>query len=316
MLRASREPGPRREEPRSAALPVALVLASLTLITVDRSTGDDSPLEPARAGAETVLGPVQQAMSAATRPVSDAGDFFTTVDGLRDDNERLAADNAELRARLAATEAARTRLAEYDALDEVARDNRLDTVEARVVAVGPAQSFARTVTITAGSRDGVRTDMTVYDADGLVGRVLRVGPTTSTVLLIVDAESVVGGRVGSTAELAFLRGDGDLSGDGRLTMTTLDSTTRPVAGETVVSWGSQGGVPYVAGVPLGTVEEVQTSARDSSATVSVQPFADFSSLDVVAVVTGSPGKPAQPSASSASSTSLTTSAHATAPGMQ
>ncbi len=302
MLRASREPGPRPEESRSAALPLALVLASLTLITVDRSTGDDSPLEPARVGAETVLGPVQQGLSVATRPISDAGDFFTTVDGLRDDNEQLAADNAELRAQLAATEAARTRLAEYDALDEVARDGLLDTVEARVVAVGPAQSFARTVTIDAGSRDGVRTDMTVYDADGLVGRVLRVGPTTATVLLIVDAESVVGGRVGSTAELAFLRGNGDLSGDGRLTMTTLDTTTRPVAGDTVVSWGSQGGVPYVAGVPLGTVEQVQTSARDSSATVSVRPFADFSSLDVVAVVTGSPEKAPQHSESSSAAT--------------
>lgn len=298
MLRASREPGPRSEAPRSAALPVALVLASLTLITVDRSSGDDSPLEPARIGAEAVLGPVQQGMSAATRPVSDVGDFFTTVDGLREENERLAADNAELRARLTATEAARTRLAEYDALDEVARNGRLDTVEARVVAVGPAQSFARTVTISAGSRDGVRTDMTVYNADGLVGRVLRVGPTTATVLLIVDAESVVGGRVGSTAELAFLRGDGDPSGDGRLTMTTLDNTSRPVAGDTVVSWGSQGGVPYVAGVPLGTVEEVQTSARNSSATVSVRPFADFSSLDVVAVVTGAPDRDAQHAASS------------------
>lgn len=298
MLRASREPGPRSEAPRSAALPVALVLASLTLITVDRSSGDDSPLEPARIGAEAVLGPVQQGMSAATRPVSDVGDFFTTVDGLREENERLAADNAELRARLTATEAARTRLAEYDALDEVARNGRLDTVEARVVAVGPAQSFARTVTISAGSRDGVRTDMTVYNADGLVGRVLRVGPTTATVLLIVDAESVVGGRVGSTAELAFLRGDGDPSGDGRLTMTTLDNTSRPVAGDTVVSWGSQGGVPYIAGVPLGTVEEVQTSARNSSATVSVRPFADFSSLDVVAVVTGAPDRDAQHAASS------------------
>ena len=298
MLRASREPGPRREEPRSAALPIALVLASLTLITVDRSSGEDSPLEPARTSAETVLGPVQEAMSAATRPISDVGDFFNTVDDLRDDNEQLAADNAELRAQLAATEAARTRLAEYDALDEVARESRLDTVEARVVAVGPAQSFARTVTITAGSRDGVRTDMTVYNADGLVGRVLRVGLTTATVLLIVDAESVVGGRVGDTAELAFLRGDSDLSGDGRLTLTTLDTTSRPVAGDTVVSWGSKGGVPYVAGVPIGTVEEVQTSARDSSATVSVRPFADFSSLDVVAVVTGAPAQLASYSASS------------------
>jgi rod shape-determining protein MreC len=85
-------------------------------------------------------------------------------------------------------------------------------------------------------------------------------------------------------------------------MTTLDTTTRPVAGDTVVSWGSRGGVPYVAGVPLGTVEEVQTSARNSSATVSVRPFADFSSLDVVAVVTGAPDRAAQHAASSSPAT--------------
>lgn len=285
MLRASRQPGPRREEPRSRTLPVALVLASLTLITVDRASGDDSPLEPARAVAETVLGPVQQGLAVASSPILRLGGFFTTVDGLREDNTRLQADNAELRARLAATDAARTRLAEYDALDEVARVAGLDTVDTRVVAVGSAQSFARTVTIGAGSRSGVRPDMTVLDADGLVGRVLRVGPTTATVLLIVDAESVVGGRIGSTAELGFLRGDGDLSGDGRLTMTTLDATARPATGDTVLTWGSRRDVPYIAGVPIGTVESVQTSARDSSATVSIRPFADFSSLDVVSVVT-------------------------------
>ena len=292
MLRASRRPGPRREEPPSRALPVALVLASLTLITVDRASGDRSPLEPARQGAETVLGPVQQGFSMLGRPVAHAGDFFTTVDGLRADNARLEAKNAELRARLATTDVARARLAEYDALDEVARAADLDTVDARVVAVGPAQSFTRTVTIDVGTRDGVRPDMTVLDADGLVGWVLRAGPTTATVLLIVDADSVVGGRVGSTAELGFLRGDGDLSGDGRLTMTTLDSTARPAADDIVLTWGSRGGVPYIAGVPIGTVESVQTSARDSSDTVSVRPFADVSSLDVVSVVIAAPSPPA------------------------
>lgn len=261
------------------------MLASLTLITVDRASGDDSPLEPARAAAETVLGPVQQGLSGVARPIAGVGGFFTTVDGLRDDNTRLQAENGELRARLATTDAARARLAEYDALDEVARTAGLDTVDARVVAVGPAQSFSRTVTIGAGARDGVRPDMTVLDSAGLVGRVLRAGPTTATVVLVVDADSVVGGRVGSTAELGFLRGDGDLSGDGRLTMTTLDATARPSTGDTVVTWGSRQGVPYIAGVPIGTVESVQTSARDSSATVSIRPFADFSSLDVVSVVT-------------------------------
>ncbi len=298
-LRASRQPGSRRERPPSRALPVALVLAALTLITVDRATGDDSPLEPVRAGAETVLGPVQQGLSAAGRPFAAAGRFVTTVDGLRDDNARLARRNDVLRARLAATKTARARLAQYDALDEVAKGARLDTVEARVVAVGPAQSFNRTVTIGAGTRQGVRPDMTVLDADGLVGRVLRAGPTTATVLLVVDADSVVGGRLGSTAELGFLRGDGDLSDEGRLTMTTLDSTARPKVGDTVVTWGSRRGIPYLAGVPIGTVESAQATARDSSATVSVRPFVDFSSLDVVSVVTSAPR--ARATASGASS---------------
>ena len=286
-LRTPRQPGPRRE-PRSRTVPVVLVLASLTLITVDRASGDGSPLEPVRTGAATVLGPVQQRLSEAGRPVAFLGGFFTTVSGLREDNERLQAQNARLRAQLATTDATRARLAEYDALDEVAASAGLDTVDARVVAVGPAQSFARSVTIDAGTRDGIRPDMTVFDAHGLVGRVLRAGQTTATVLLVVDADSVVGGRIGDSGELGLLRGNGDLSDDGRLTMTTLDYTTRPAPGDTVLTWGSSRGVPYIAGVPIGTVEDVRTSARDSSATVSVRPFADFSSLDVVSVVTGAP----------------------------
>ena len=47
---------------------------------------------------------------------------------------------------------------------------------------------------------GVRPDQTVLNDDGLVGRVLRVTATTATVLLIVDTESVVGGRRRSVDE--------------------------------------------------------------------------------------------------------------------
>ena len=74
-------------------------------------------------------------------------------------------------------------------------------VPARVVGIGAAQSFSRTVTIDAGTdAPACAPDLTVVNADGLVGRVLRVTRTTATVLLIVDAESVVGGRVGREHE--------------------------------------------------------------------------------------------------------------------
>ena len=46
--------------------------------------------------------------------------------------------------------------------------------------------------------------MTVLNNDGLVGRILRVTRTTATVLLIVDSDSIVGGRVGRTMDLGFL----------------------------------------------------------------------------------------------------------------
>ena len=63
------------------------------------------------------------------------------------------------------------------------------------MAYGSSQSFSNTVTIDAGSQAGIGPDMTVINNDGLLGRVLRVTRTTATVLLIIDQESNVGGRV-------------------------------------------------------------------------------------------------------------------------
>ena len=61
-----------------------------------------------------------------------------------------------------------------------------------------------------GTSSGVHPDMTVLNKRGLVGRVIRADLSTSTVLLIVDRESVVGGRLGSSQEVGFLRGRGAL----------------------------------------------------------------------------------------------------------
>ena len=107
--------------------------------------------------------------------------------------------------------------------------------------------------------------MTVLNDDGLVGRVLRVTPTTATVLLIVDTESVVGGRVGIDMKVGFLRGRGGLGDHGRLDLELVDQTDAPTKGDTVVTWGSHDGAPYVSGVPIGRVTAVYASLRESDA---------------------------------------------------
>ncbi len=108
--------------------------------------------------------------------------------------------------------------------------------------------------------------MTVLNNDGLVGRVLRVTSTTATVLLIVDADSVVGGRVGESMEVGFLHGRGVLGNDGRLDLELVDESAVPMKHDTVVTWGSEGGAPYVSGVPVGRVtSRLQQPARDLAA---------------------------------------------------
>jgi rod shape-determining protein MreC len=140
------------------------------------------------------------------------------------------------------------------------------------------------VTIDAGTSSGVHADMTVLNSDGLVGRVVRTTRTTATVLLIVDTESVVGGRVGASLKVGFLRGRGGLGDHGVLDLQLVDQAAAPAKGDTIVTWGSQGGAPYVSGVPIGRVTAVYASLRESSHRAVIQPYVDFGALDLVGVV--------------------------------
>lgn len=263
---------------------VLLLLASFAVITLDVRGGDASPVEPARSAVGEVLGPVESAAATVVRPFQAVPEFFRTTSGLRADVARLRAQNAALRSRLAASGVDRNRLAEVDGLLAGSRSTGYALVPARVVAMGPAQSFSHTVTIDAGTSSGVHPDMTVLNNEGLVGRVIRADRSTATVLLAVDRESVVGGRLASDMEVGFVRGRGDVGDDGRLDLDLVDRSVTPAEGDTVVTWGSKHGRPYVSGVPIGRVESVYSSPRELSKRAVVEPFVDFSALDVVGVV--------------------------------
>jgi rod shape-determining protein MreC len=296
---AARPPGPRERRWRGRdrlghryspdrrgvrSLLVALLMACATLVTLDHQGGDDSPLEPVRRAMGELFGPIEAATATAVRPFSAVPDWVRTHDSLRREIDDLEAENAALREQAATTDFDRNRLAEYDGLTAAAETAGYALVPSRVVGIGPAQSFSRTITIDAGSRAGVAPDMTVVNNDGLVGRVLRVSRTTATVLLVLDGDSVVGGRIGSSLEAGFLRGRGVLGDDGRLDLELVDETVVPAKDDVVVTWGSRDGTPYVAGIPIGRVTQVFTNLRETTKRAVIEPFVDFSSLDLVGVV--------------------------------
>lgn len=268
----------------SRSLMAALLLACLTLITLDYHGGSDSPMEPARRALGEVFGPIETGTTAAIRPFTAVPQWFRSHNALRHDIEELEAENSHLRSEVATSGYDRNRLAEFDGLTTTAEALGYALVPARVVGLGAAQSFSHTVTIDAGSHAGIHPDMTVLSNDGLVGRVLRVTSTTATVLLIVDNDSVVGGRVGESMEVGFLHGRGVLGSDGRLDLELVDQSVVPNRDDTVVTWGSEGGAPYVSGIPVGRVTSVYSSLRETSQRAVIAPYVDFGALDLVGVV--------------------------------
>jgi rod shape-determining protein MreC len=276
-----------RDTRRTRVLLALLLVTSVSLVLIDSRAGDDSPLDGVRGVAAAVFGPVEQVAAAIAGPVSDAVDGVSSIGDDADEADRLRRRNEELTRRLRTSELDRNRAAQLDAMLRVAGAGRYRVVPAQVIAIGAAQSFSWTVTIDAGTRDGVRADMTVLDGDGLVGRVKTAGPSTATVLLAVDPESSVGVRLEGSMEVGFTTGQG-IDDDGALDLRLLDGQSSVAPGDRLVTFGSQGDTPYVPGVPVGVVRSVQGSPGSQTRTAVVEPYVDFTALDLVGVVVEPP----------------------------
>jgi rod shape-determining protein MreC len=157
-------------------------------------------------------------------------------------------------------------------------------VPASVIAAGGA--YSDTVTIDAGSSNGITANETVLNGDGLVGTVTAVSSTTATVQLANDAGATVGIRMAGSGQIGALTGTTDSFGSGaplKLTLFSANATLKP--GQELVTFGSVGGRPYVPGIPVGKVTSVTTEPGSLTPTALVKPFADFTGLGVVGVVT-------------------------------
>ncbi|TYL52184.1 rod shape-determining protein MreC [Nocardioides sp. BGMRC 2183] len=279
---ASRERERRRGPSRS--LVAAVVLGCVALMVVDKAGGEASPVDPVRRVVGEVVGPMQAGVNTVVGPAVGLPGALQSNQRLRERVEALEDDNAALTQQLAKAGYDDDRLAQLDGLRALAGDTGYALLPARVIGIGPAAAFSDTVTIDAGSDSGLHPDMTVVAAEGLVGRITAVTGHTATVRLITDRGSTVGGRIGDNGELGFVHGTGGLQDEGTLDIELVNQSVQPKAGQTVLTWGSEGGAPYVSGVPIGTLTRVFESVRETSYRAVIDPAVDFTSLDLVGVV--------------------------------
>ncbi|WP_328900165.1 rod shape-determining protein MreC [Streptomyces sp. NBC_00441] len=273
-----------RDTRESRLLLVLLIAIAFALITVDIRGGEASPVDGARQAAATVFGPVENGVASAVDPVGNAIGAVRASGARHDKIAALEKQNAELKAKLGSDDRNRSRVRQLDGMLKKSATGQYGIAAAEVIAIGAAQGFSWTVTIDAGSKDGVKRDMTVINGDGLVGRVTTVGPDTATVLLANDPDFTVGTRMESTDELGFATGQGSRP----LAVQFLNGKAKVKKGDRLVTFGSSKDKPFVPGVPVGEVVRVDPSGGDLTRTVYVRPYVSFTKLDIVGIVVQAP----------------------------
>lgn len=256
-----------------------MVLAAVALCFITLDLGG-SGLRDAHDGARGTLGALYRGTDAVLGPVRrwvqgvpSAGTNEGTID-------RLRAENAKLRGQVDALQADRATTGELAALQRAADGSKQRLLPARVIAYGPGEGFDWTITLDAGTGSGVRVGQTVTDGAGLVGRVLHADPSTSVVLLAADPGSGVGVRDVRTGEVGLVSGRGAAG----FSFAPLDPAAVVRVGDRLVT-GPTGASSYVAGVSVGTVTAVSTSAAGTT-TATVRPTASPTAVDLVAVILG------------------------------
>ncbi len=260
------------EARRTRIVLAALLVVAIALITVDFRDGGDSG---AHSLGGKVFGPVERVAGNVTGWFSSGGDSGQVA--------ALQKQNDELRAQLAQATTGRSNAAQLAGVLHLT-NGKEQVVTGSVIAAGG--SYSDTVTINVGSADGVAANETVLNGNGLVGTVVRVTSSTATVQLLTDSGTTVGIRMADSGQIGALSGTArSFSGSAPLKLTLFNAGATLKTGQRLLTFGSVGGRPYVAGIPVGTVTKVTTQPGSLTPTALVKPFADFTGLGVVGVVT-------------------------------
>jgi rod shape-determining protein MreC len=270
------------------AVVVGLVVLSLALITVSFRETSSGPVHGAQNVGADVMKPFEVAANRVARPFRDAYNWFDGLTTARSQNQKLKQELRQLRQEYATAQSAENenvqlqKLLDYERGPSFPKD--FNAVNASVLARG-ATDIEQKITVSAGSRQRVRVNDPVVTSDGLVGKVTGVAPGVASVTLLIDATSAVAAVDLKTKAYGLVQhGAG---GGAQLVFGRVPKDRIVRSGDLVVTAGTQlAALPdiYPKGILIGRVTSVDQNDVDIFKQIQVSPFADFSSIDSVAIL--------------------------------
>ncbi len=256
------------------ALFVALIFFSLNLRRRDTTSSFEKVVL-------TVTSPVSGLITVVNDAIFGLWDGYLFLTKVKEENRRLLQTIKVQNERL---------IRGNEALLENERLRSLLEMKARLPGVPVAVSviaeevtpWFRTVVVNRGAQDGIREGLPVLALSGVVGQVIKVGATSSKVLLLSDHASAMAATIQRSRARGVVKGKG---GD----LCSLEFASRLddiKLGDIVVTSGI-GGV-YPKGIPIGEVTMVKKGEYGIFQTVTVRPAVNLSRLEELLVLVSPP----------------------------
>lgn len=276
---------------RVALVLLALVAAGFLLL----GRADSALFEGARKWFSDTTAPVLEALG---EPLHWAAEQINAASGIfivYSENERLKEENARLLEWKNAALELEDRVKNYEALlnMQIAPQSSFVTAEVIGDTRGP---FVRALIVNAGLLDGVAKGQAVSDTDGLIGRVVEAGNTSSRVLLLTDLSSRIPVIIEPYGVRAILTGDNTEYPR----IEFLPPGVTLTSGDRIVTSGDGGVFPPGIGVGVASVGSVGDDVRvimystgRSSQIVRIIDYSFPTGVDAPAFVSTSTGEVVQ-----------------------
>lgn len=194
---------------------------------------------------------------------------------LKDQNEKLAKENAQLKNLLFNTQDTTG----IPSAEVPQAAGKYKVIQSRVIS-NSYNVHENYLTINSGWADGIKPDMGVVSSQGVIGYVEKTSKNYSTVISVLNLKFKMDAKIKKNNHFGTLKWNGKNAGFAQLSDVPRLASVRK--GDTIVT-GNESTI-FPENIPVGTIEKVYVDKRTNYYTIEVRLFNDMTSLGYVYVI--------------------------------
>ncbi len=234
-------------------------------------------------GVGSVISPLQKIIYNANDKLKESFDFFINFSKVKQENEELAAKNAELENKLIEYNRMKDENQTLREMFEYSEANENYNYLGCNIVGYSGGNISNGYVIDKGTNDGVKKDMIVITPQGLVGKVTKAENSYSIVQTILNENIAVASMVESTRETTgILQGATDNKNKNLAVLSNIPIDSEIKEGDVILTSGLGG--MYPKEIRIGEVVSVEIDTVGIMKKAVVKPYVDFNKLEGLFVV--------------------------------